>query len=143
MRQAFVNGRIFTGSSIETGKAILVDDDTVVDIVSIDAIPAQFKALDLEGRNIAPAFIDLQIYGANKRLFSADLSVESLQATYEYCLDGGCSHFMITMATNAIQKFETAFERVREYWRGGGKGLLGLHLEGPYINPTKRGAHLQ
>lgn len=143
MRQAFVNGKIFTGNSIETNKAVLVDGDIIVDLVSADEIPPHFNVQDLKGQNMAPAFIDLQIYGANKRLFSAELSLESLHATYEYCLKGGCSHFMITMATNAIQKFEIAFERVREYWDQGGKGLLGLHLEGPYINPSKRGAHLE
>jgi N-acetylglucosamine-6-phosphate deacetylase len=49
---------------------------------------------------------------------------------------------MITMATNTIEKFLQGFEAVRAYWQEGGKGLLGLHLEGPCINPTKRGAHL-
>lgn len=142
MQRAFTNGKIFTGHSIEANKAILVDGETIVDLVNENDIPAQYKPQDLKGQNIAPAFIDLQIYGANSRLFSADLSLESLHATYEYCLKGGCSHFMITMATNVSQKYKVAFERVRKYWAEGGKGLLGLHLEGPYINPAKRGAHL-
>lgn len=142
MKQAFINGKIFTGSSVETNKAILVDGETIVDVVAGDAIPSQYKAQDLKDQNIAPAFIDLQIYGANGKLFSADLTVDSLHATYEYCLKGGCSHFMITMATNVSQKYKVGIERVREYWQQGGKGLLGLHLEGPYINPSKRGAHL-
>jgi N-acetylglucosamine-6-phosphate deacetylase len=84
----------------------------------------------------------MQIYGGNGKLFSHDLSIESLKATYEYCLHGGCTHFMITMATNTIEKFLQGFDVVRAYWQQGGRGLLGLHLEGPYINPGKRGAHL-
>lgn len=142
MHQAFVNGKIFTSHSVETNKAILVDGEKIVDIVDKNSIPSQYAAEDIKGLNIAPAFIDMQIYGAGNKLFSADLSVESLQATYEYCVKGGCSHFMITMATNAIEKYIIAFDRVRSYWEQGGKGLLGLHLEGPYINPSKRGAHL-
>lgn len=142
MQRAFINGIIFTGHSVETNKAILVDGETIIGIVDENAVPGNFKAQDLKGQNIAPAFIDLQIYGANNRLFSADLTVDALHATYEYCLKGGCSHFMITMATNVSQKYKVAFERIRTYWDEGGKGLLGLHLEGPYINPAKRGAHL-
>lgn len=142
MQRAFTNAKIFTGSSLDTNKCVLVEDGTIVDLVPENSIPSQFEVEDLLGRYIAPAFIDLQIYGGNGRLFSDELTAESLQATYEYCLKGGCAHFMITMATNATQKFLTAFDRVRDYWKQGGKGLLGLHLEGPYINPAKRGAHL-
>mgnify|MGYP000867135729 CR=1 FL=1 len=142
MRQAFINGKIYTGHSVETNRAILVDGEMIVDLVDSSAVPSQFDTIDLKGYNIAPALIDMQIYGAGNKLFSADLSVESLQATYEYCVKGGCSHFMITMATNAMEKYSIAFDCVREYWKQGGKGLLGVHLEGPYINPSKRGAHL-
>jgi N-acetylglucosamine-6-phosphate deacetylase len=142
MQQAFINGKIFTGHSVETNKAILVDGETISGLVEENAVPPHYKVQDLQGKNIAPALIDLQIYGAGNRLFSADLTVESLHATYEYCLKGGCSHFMITMATNDAQKYQLAFGHIRAYWEQGGKGLLGLHLEGPYINPSKRGAHL-
>lgn len=143
MFTAYTNGKIFTGETIENNKAVLTDNDIIVGLVSADNIPSQYRAEDLKGYTLAPAFIDMQIYGGNGKLFSHDLSVESLKATYEYCLHGGCTHFMITMATNTIEKFVAAFEVVRAYWQQGGKGLLGLHLEGPYINPGKRGAHLK
>jgi N-acetylglucosamine-6-phosphate deacetylase len=142
MLTAYTNGIIFTGDSMQINKAVLTDNDVVVGITAADNIPSQYMQEDLKGYTIAPAFIDLQIYGGNGKLFSHELSVESLKATYEYCLHGGCSHFMITMATNTIDKFLKGFDVVREYRQQGGKGLLGLHLEGPYINPVKRGAHL-
>jgi N-acetylglucosamine-6-phosphate deacetylase len=142
MQQAFINGKIFTGHSVETNKAILVDGEIITGLVAQNEVPSHYNTKDLKGQNIAPALIDLQIYGAGNRLFSADLTIESLHATYQYCLEGGCSHFMITMATNVAEKYEVAFDRIRSYWQQGGKGLLGLHLEGPYINPSKRGAHL-
>jgi len=143
MLTAYTNGKIFTGKAIETNKAVLTDNDKIVGITEADAIPSQYMPEDLKGFTLAPAFVDLQIYGGNSKLFSHDLSIESLKATYEYCLMGGCTQFMITMATNAIEKFIQGFDVVRAYWQQGGKGLLGLHLEGPYINPAKRGAHLE
>jgi N-acetylglucosamine-6-phosphate deacetylase len=143
MLLAYTNATIYTGTSIETNKAVLVDDRLIIDIISADIIPSQYTKVDLQRQHLAPAFIDLQIYGGNRKLFSEELSIDSLQATYEYCLAGGCAHFMITMATNTIEKFLQGMEVVKAYWQQGGKGLLGLHLEGPYINPAKRGAHLE
>src|SRR5438105_6692216 len=143
MLTAFYNGTIFSGSGKITNKAILVNEGIIIDVVEESAIPAGYIKHDLQGMNIAPSFIDLQIYGGNGKMFSHELSTASLLATHEYCMAGGAAHFMITMATNSIEKFLAGIEAVKVYWAGGGKGLLGLHLEGPYINPLKRGAHIQ
>src|SRR5580692_1346418 len=143
MSNAFIAREVFTGQDIQTGKAVLTRDGKITDIVPAVDIPSNYRVRDLPGYLLAPAFIDLQIYGGNGLLFSAELSTAALEATYEYCLEGGCTQFMITLATNSIDKFLHGLEVAREYRTGGGKGLLGVHLEGPYINPAKRGAHLE
>ena len=143
MSTALIAREIFTGKDIHTGKAVLTRDGKVVDLVDVDAIPAGYRVRELSGYMLAPAFIDLQIYGGNGLLFSAELSTAALDAAYEYCLQGGCTRFMITMATNSMEKLIRGLEVAREYRAGGGKGLLGVHLEGPYINPVKKGAHLE
>src|SRR5580693_6299002 len=134
MSTALIAKEIFDGKEIQTDKAVLIQDAKVIDLVSFDQIPASYRIRHVDGYLLAPAFIDLQLYGGNGKLFSTELTIESLEATYEYCLQGGCTQFMITMATNSIEKFLQGIEVVKEYWSGGGKGLLGLHLEGPYIN---------
>jgi N-acetylglucosamine-6-phosphate deacetylase len=140
---AYYNGRIFDGNTLRTNVAVLADKEQVIDIVPESAIPANATTIDLQNNFMAPAFIDLQIYGAHGKLFSQDLSVASLQETYNYCVAGGCRQFMITMATNSMSTFYKGMDVARTYWQQGGKGLLGLHLEGPYINPLKRGAHIE
>jgi N-acetylglucosamine-6-phosphate deacetylase len=143
MQIAYHNGNIFTGKEFLEHKAVLVDNGIIAGLVDEQDIPSHYTKTNLQGLNLAPSFIDLQIYGGNGKMFSHELSVASLQATYEYSLNGGASHFMITMATNAIEKFFRGMEVVRAYWQEGGKGLLGLHLEGPYLNPVKKGAHIE
>jgi N-acetylglucosamine-6-phosphate deacetylase len=140
--QAYYNGIIFDGAHLLSHRAVLADKGRIIGIVPEADIPSQAVKTDLTGNYIAPAFIDLQLYGGNGHLFSHDISVASLQATYEYCLSGGCTQFFITLATNAIEVFAEGLEVARAYRRQGGKGLLGVHLEGPYINPLKRGAHI-
>src|SRR6185437_2493194 len=122
---ALIAREIFTGEEIHTGKAVLVSEGKVAGLVDTSAIPAGYRIRELPGYLLAPAFIDLQIYGGNGKLFSAELTTEALEATYEYCLQGGCTQFMITMATNSIDKFIRAMEVAREYRISGGKGLLG------------------
>lgn len=143
MYTAIINARIFTGSTLESGKAILMNGGTIEGLVPQSEVPGNYNVEDLRGLNIAPSFIDLQIYGGNGKMFSHELSIEALEATYEYCLSGGCTHFMVTMATNSIDNFLKGIDTVQKYWDNGGKGVLGLHLEGPYINPVKKGAHVE
>jgi N-acetylglucosamine-6-phosphate deacetylase len=143
MNTAFVTREIFTGEEIVTGQAVLVNDGKIKGLVPVKEIPARYLTRELPGYLLAPAFIDLQIYGGNGMLFSTELSIEALEATYEYCLQGGCTRFMITMATNSMEKFIKGIGLVKKYLETGGRGLIGLHLEGPYINPLKKGAHLE
>ena len=140
--KAYFNAQVFNGIEIVKDVAVLTDKNHIVDIVAANAIPETAEKIDLQGHLLAPAFIDVQIYGGNGKMFSHELSVESIQATYEYCLSGGTTQFFITLATNSIGVFLKGIETVKAYWQQGGKGMPGLHLEGPYINPIKRGAHI-
>ena len=141
--KAYTNGKIFDGNQILEGHTVLTNNGKVIEIVATAAIPAHTEKIDLQGNLLTPAFIDLQIYGGNGHLFGEFPSVEALEATYQYSLSGGATHFMPTVATNSEEVMLAAIEAVRAYWKQGGKGVLGLHLEGPYISMEKRGAHLQ
>lgn len=141
--KAYINGRVFTGNEMLTGVAVITDKEIVTAIADAKNIPADAEIINLQNKILAPAFIDIQIYGGNGKLFSQDQSVAAIQSTYEYCLAGGASHFFITLATNSTEVFLKGIDAVREYWKQGGKGMPGLHLEGPYLNPVKRGAHIE
>lgn len=139
MKKVFTNATIFTGTEKVTGAAILVNNKKIEGIVT--EIPSGYNLHDLKGNNIAPSFIDLQIYGGNGYLFSASPSIQAIEATYKYCLQGGAPQFLLTMATNSNEIFLKGIHNANQYINAGGKGLLGLHLEGPWINFVKRGAH--
>lgn len=141
--KAFFNTTIFTGEEFLTGQAVLVKDGFIDSIIEEDTIPSDTELIDLNKNLLVPAFMDLQIYGGNGFLFSNELSYESLAATERYCNQGGCSRFLMTMATNSIEQMLKGVEVVKKYIEEHDTGLLGIHLEGPYINPVKRGAHLE
>ena len=141
MKKVYTNGTIYTGREIFNGVAILTTDDKIEGFVYENDVPSGYEVIDVRGNNIAPAFIDLQIYGGNGHLFSAKPSIEAIEATRDYCLAGGCTQFLLTMATNHASVFSKGIEIVKDYWKSGGQNLAGLHIEGPWISDIKRGAH--
>jgi N-acetylglucosamine-6-phosphate deacetylase len=143
MRQAFLADEIFTGNETLKGQILLIDNNIISGVIPESSLPSDVVVEKFPDCIIAPAFIDLQLYGGNGKLFSHSLDTESLDATHAYCVSGGCPHFMITMATNSMENFIKGIETAGEYLSSGKKGLLGLHLEGPWINPVKKGAHIE
>lgn len=142
MKQAITNCNIYSGKEILSGVSVLTDEGKITGFVYDSDLPEDYHVIDLKGKNICPAFIDLQIYGANGFLYSAHPSIEAINATYQYCLHGGATKFLLTIATNSKDVVSKGISVAKQYLLEGGKGLLGLHLEGPWINPEKRGAHL-
>ena len=141
--KAYFNGRIFNGEKFLKDACILTVNNRIVEIVDENNSPINAERINLQGNILAPAFIDLQIYGGNGALFGEYPSVKALELTYNYCLSGGAAHFMPTVATHSEVVMFAAIDAVKAYWEQGGKGVLGLHLEGPYLNIVKRGAHLK
>src|ERR1700754_1127121 len=141
MKTLFLNGRIFTGQRWWRDASVLVEGSTIRK-VSTHITDKATTHIDLQGDSLVPAFMDLQLYGGNGQLFGEHPSVDSLQATYQYCLNGGATHFLPTVATNSNEVMFAAIEAVRNYQEQNLPGVLGLHLEGPYINAAKKGAHI-
>jgi len=135
---AIVNGRVFTGDRILEGKAILIEGKTVVDLVDEDQIPDSARRLNAKGHNVAPGLIDLQIYGGGGYLYAAHPTAEALDHITKALVQSGTTGFMLTLATNTIAVFDQAVEAARHYRH---PAFMGLHFEGPYLNPAKRGAH--
>lgn len=90
---------------------------------------------------VIPALIDLQIYGAYDKLLSEFPEVATIENIYNYCLRGGAAYFQPTVASQSMEIIYKCIDAVRAYKNAGGKGCIGLHIEGPWINPDKKGAH--
>ncbi|TDH25119.1 N-acetylglucosamine-6-phosphate deacetylase [Segetibacter sp. 3557_3] len=142
MPTAYSADILFTGDEWLHQHAVLVSNGIITDIIPTQFISPVFNVTHYGGSIMAPAFIDLQIYGGLGKLFSQDPSTETLKAMLAYCKTGGASYFLPTVATNTTEVFYRAIDAVRSYWREGGTGVLGLHIEGPWINRLKRGAHV-
>ncbi len=134
--------RVFTGTEWLDNEAVLCEDGLIKDILPVSLLPEDLHVgttCDI----LAPAFIDIQIYGASSKLFSMYPTKETLAVMNEYCKTGGASLFLPTISTNTADVIKKGIDAIKEYWDEDGKGVVGLHIEGPWINKIKRGVHLE
>lgn len=142
MANYFSADQFFDGNQWRKG-IIATENGTVKELIFEKNSGPVTSIKKYEGCFIAPAFIDVQIYGAHQRLLAAYPEAASLHKLYEYCTKGGAMLFLPTVATNSPEVFKQCINAVKDYWKEGGQGVWGLHLEGPWINAAKKGAHLQ
>ena len=142
-RSIYKASRIFTGDRWLNDHAVVVSDSVIEEIVPVTSLGNKTITNDFPDNFIVPAFIDFQIYGAMGKLLSAYPEPDSLAKLAEHNRQSGTANCLPTVATNDLEVFYKSIDAIREYWEAGGKGILGLHVEGPWINPVKRGAHLE
>lgn len=136
---AITNAKFFQNNILIEGKNIIIKNNEIIDITS--QIPEGFLIIDAAGSYVTPGFIDLQIYGSGNRLFSAEPTVESLIIMENDLLKKGTTGFLACMATNTAAVFNKCITAAKDH-RANAKNFLGLHLEGPFLNPKRLGAHI-
>lgn len=140
--QAILADTVFTGETWLKNHAVILRDGIIQDVVPAAELGSDIKVEHKTGM-LVPAFIDLQIYGAYGKLLAVHPEPDALFKLNDYCRSGGAVYCMPTVATNAYTVFQDSIDAIRKYWEQGGKGILGIHLEGPWINTIKRGAHIE
>lgn len=141
MKTALINATIFTGEKKLVNQAILLKDGLVFSITEPSQIPTDFQIVDLQDLIIAPGFLDLQIYGSGGKLFGALPDMEGLEQMENDLLSQGTTGFFATAATNSDEVVLKAIDAAKEYRKKAKGNFLGLHLEGPYLNAKRKGAH--
>ncbi|MEP7256225.1 MAG: N-acetylglucosamine-6-phosphate deacetylase [Ferruginibacter sp.] len=141
--KAYISNLIFTGDEWLNEHAVIVEEGLITTLLPVNALPPGIETESYPEAILAPAFIDLQIYGAHEKLFAVYPDPSSLELLNEYCRKGGAVFCMPTVATNEPEVFYKCIDAVKTYWQQGGNGILGLHVEGPWINKLKRGAHIE
>lgn len=118
--------------------AVLFDKKKIVDIVPLANAPKSFKTTTVEV--LAPGLIDLQLNGAGGVQFNDAPTVETLRCMSRASQIGGTAWFLPTFITDEGQKFGEAIRAV-ENSIDNITGVLGVHLEGPFISPKRPGVH--
>ncbi|MBD2793880.1 N-acetylglucosamine-6-phosphate deacetylase [Xenorhabdus szentirmaii] len=141
---ALTNGIIYTGYDRLDNHAVIIEGGFIKQVCPTNELPEQIEKHDLHGANLAPGFIDLQVNGCGGAQFNErleDITEETLHAMQETNQRYGCTSFLPTLITSPDELMIKAIEVMGAYLKKNANQALGLHLEGPYISPIKKGTH--
>jgi len=137
---ALVGARIFDGERFLDDRAVIVEGARIVRITAHAERPRDNGEIDLGGGVLAPGFIDVQVNGGGGALMNEAPSADVVARIAESHRKFGTVGLMPTLVTDAPEKMRTAIAAVRDSRRRF-PSVLGIHLEGPFLDPAKKGAH--
>jgi N-acetylglucosamine-6-phosphate deacetylase len=142
MRTALVNGRLLTAEGLVSGQTLLLSGARIEALVDpADSRCADAVTVDLEGQLLLPGFIDVQVNGGGGVLFNDDPNPESIRAIGAAHRRFGTTGFLPTLISDDLDTIARAIAAVQSSLDAGMPGVLGIHIEGPFLNWARRGVH--
>ncbi|HLX22387.1 MAG TPA: N-acetylglucosamine-6-phosphate deacetylase [Usitatibacter sp.] len=140
--QALGNARVLTDDGFVSDRVLLVEGERIVALAARDD-PRLVKAerRDLRGAYLLPGFIDCQVNGGGGVLFNDDPSVEAIRAIGRAHRRYGTTGFLPTLISDDLSVIARAISSVRAAIEARVPGVIGVHIEGPFINALRKGVH--
>lgn len=139
------NAKIFDGEKFTDKDTVVIEDKKIKKVANTSELSEEelknHEVVDINGMILSPGFLDLQINGCGGVLFNDDISRKALEIMNETNKRFGCTSFLPTLITSPDEKIEKALDLIKEMQDKEEIGVLGLHIEGPYISVEKKGIH--
>ncbi|MET0747876.1 MAG: N-acetylglucosamine-6-phosphate deacetylase [Rhizobium sp.] len=138
---AFTGARIFDGDRFHDHSALVIGSGRVQAITARHGLPEGARIIELDGGVLAPGFIDAQVNGGGGQLLNEDPTAKAMYTIAKAHRRYGTTALLPTLITDVgtatTKAIEAAIEAVKA-----DRGVVGLHLEGPHLSPSRKGAHL-
>ncbi|WP_308815296.1 N-acetylglucosamine-6-phosphate deacetylase [Sphingomonas sp. GV3] len=135
----YANGQVVVGDACWPGVEIAVTGDRIASIRPLAADAAD--AVDLEGGWLMPGFIDTQVNGGGGVLFNDETSVDGIAAIGAAHARYGTTAFLPTLISDTPDRIALALDAVDDAIEAGVPGVVGVHIEGPFLNVARKGIH--
>jgi N-acetylglucosamine-6-phosphate deacetylase len=136
----FTGARLFDGQGFLDDAALVVENGLIKAITTHAERPRGGETRDLGGGILAPGFVDWQVNGGGGVLFNDTPTPEGIGRIVEAHRAFGTTALLPTVVTDAPAVLDAALRAAREA-RARVPGALGVHVEGPFIDPRRKGAH--
>ena len=141
-----INGKIVLPDAVVTGKALAYDTESGKIVGVVDTVPAGATTVDAEGGYVAPGLVDIHIHGYLGE-DTSDAKPEGIKKMAYGVAENGVTAFLPTTMTVSMPEINAALDAVRslkeESKSWDGAEIIGVHAEGPFINPSKKGAQAE
>ena len=141
-RLAFVNGRVLTDAGWASDRAVVVEDERIKALAGPNnRALRRAECIDLDGDMLLPGFIDTQVNGGGGVLFNSEPTLETIRRIGRAHRRFGTTGFLPTLISDDLEVLERAVSAVQAALDAGVPGVLGIHIEGPFINVERKGVH--
>jgi N-acetylglucosamine-6-phosphate deacetylase len=138
---AIAADHVFDGAVMRERTAVIMDGARILDLVPTTDLPRTMSIRAMpEGAWLAPGFIDLQVNGGGDVLFNDQPSAQAARTIAAAHRRRGTTGLLPTLLSDSAEKMRRALDAVNAVVSSE-PGILGLHLEGPYLSPEKPGVH--
>jgi N-acetylglucosamine-6-phosphate deacetylase len=135
---ALAPSRLLTPNGFKGASCLLIDDGGIADVVAAADCPGDAELL---AGDLVPGFIDLQVNGGGGVLFNDHPTVDGIETIGRAHRAFGTTGFLPTLISDELEVIDRAMRAVEDAIVKGVPGVLGIHIEGPFINSEKRGIH--
>ncbi|WP_426788443.1 N-acetylglucosamine-6-phosphate deacetylase [Xanthomonas campestris] len=141
--QALCNARVLTDDGLQDGLAVLLDGAQIQAVVAADdaRVAQAGTRVDLGGATLLPGFIDIQVNGGGGVLFNNACTPQALATIAAAHRRYGTTGMLPTLISDTAEVMAEAIAATRQAIAEGVPGVLGIHLEGPYLSPARKGTH--
>ena len=142
MTTALVNGRVLTDTGFRDDVAVLVDGGRILALAAGDDPRVRdAQRHDLAGHILLPGFVDAQVNGGGGVLFNNAPTVDAIRTIAAAHRRFGTTALLPTLISDDLDVMRAAIAAVRDAIAAGVPGIAGIHLEGPYLAPARKGTH--
>jgi N-acetylglucosamine-6-phosphate deacetylase len=138
MKIRIANGKVVAGRDVLDSATITIVDRA---IAAIEPGMSGAPDVDLDGGWLVPGFIDTQVNGGGGVLFNDDISVDAIAAIGAAHARFGTTAFLPTLISDSPERIAAALDAADAAIAAGVPGVVGVHIEGPFINTARRGIH--
>lgn len=140
-RTALVGARIFAGEAWYDQHALVMSDGRIETLLVAEALPDDMLVEELDGGVLLPGFVDTQVNGGGGVLFNDKPTVDGITSIVEAHRNFGTTAMLPTLISDDLEIIANAIAAVDDAIEAGVPGIVGIHIEGPFLNPGKHGIH--